>query len=190
MERKIILRREAKSANLPRYFTGKPCPKGHIAERYTKHGTCCQCASENAKSQAKKEYDRRYYRENKERIGVRVAKYAEENKEAVLARVNAWSAENPERVTANKLAYKHRRRSWESGGLSGAEQKRWEREQKKVCYWCGDGCAKKYEVDHYIPLSKGGAHEEGNLVISCPSCNRLKSSKDPYKFAAQVGRLF
>lgn len=26
-----------------RYFTGKPCLKGHVAERYTKSGACCEC---------------------------------------------------------------------------------------------------------------------------------------------------
>src|ERR1035437_4914004 len=36
-------RQEAKANGLARYFTGQPCPHGHIAERYTS-GSCAECA--------------------------------------------------------------------------------------------------------------------------------------------------
>lgn len=38
-----IEHREAKALGLPRYFTGRPCRDGHIAERYTKNGDCMVC---------------------------------------------------------------------------------------------------------------------------------------------------
>lgn len=41
----IILRREALALGLPRYFTGKPCKHGHIAERGTSRGECRECHS-------------------------------------------------------------------------------------------------------------------------------------------------
>ncbi|MGW6855845.1 HNH endonuclease [Streptomyces xanthophaeus] len=34
------------------------------------------------------------------------------------------------------------------------------------------------EVDHVIPLAKGGLHDWSNLVISCRDCNRAKSDAD------------
>ena len=40
---KLISRIEAKEQDLKRYFTGKPCSKGHIAERYTCKSTCIEC---------------------------------------------------------------------------------------------------------------------------------------------------
>lgn len=40
----------------------------------------------------------------------------------------------------------------------------------------------KYEVDHIVPLSKGGKHEKHNLQLLCVPCNRRKSSKDPIEF--------
>jgi len=40
---KIITRAEARSAGLPRYFTGKPCKRGHISERRTAGGNCLTC---------------------------------------------------------------------------------------------------------------------------------------------------
>lgn len=40
-----IPRKDAISANLGQYFTGKPCKYGHIAHRYTKSGACSECVS-------------------------------------------------------------------------------------------------------------------------------------------------
>lgn len=45
----IILRRDAAARALPKYFTGKPCSRGHVAQRYTKTGVCCSCAVESAR---------------------------------------------------------------------------------------------------------------------------------------------
>lgn len=39
----IISRSEAKAQSLKRYFTGKPCHKGHIALRNTASGECFEC---------------------------------------------------------------------------------------------------------------------------------------------------
>lgn len=39
----IISRKEAKEKGLDRCFTGKPCLRGHIAERYTKSFVCTAC---------------------------------------------------------------------------------------------------------------------------------------------------
>lgn len=42
---KTITRKEAKEKGFPRYFTGKPCVHGHVAERYTCNKTCVECES-------------------------------------------------------------------------------------------------------------------------------------------------
>ena len=36
-------RKSAQEANSKRYFTGNPCPKGHIADRFTSSGSCVEC---------------------------------------------------------------------------------------------------------------------------------------------------
>lgn len=43
----IISRKEALAKGLPRYFTGKPCRNGHIAERKTNKAECIQCKLES-----------------------------------------------------------------------------------------------------------------------------------------------
>lgn len=35
----------------------------------------------------------------------------------------------------------------------------------------------RLEIEHIIPLSKGGSNDEMNLWLSCPLCNRYKSDK-------------
>ena len=39
----IISRKDALRQGLPRYFTGKPCKYGHVAERYVHRKQCIQC---------------------------------------------------------------------------------------------------------------------------------------------------
>jgi hypothetical protein len=38
-----ISRNDAQARGLRKFFTGKPCKNGHIAERYVQNGTCVQC---------------------------------------------------------------------------------------------------------------------------------------------------
>jgi len=37
-------RKRAQAAGEVRYFSGRTCPAGHVAERYTQSGACVQCA--------------------------------------------------------------------------------------------------------------------------------------------------
>lgn len=39
----LISRDEAASKGMLRYFTGQPCRKGHLSERYTLSGSCIDC---------------------------------------------------------------------------------------------------------------------------------------------------
>ncbi|MBD2129236.1 HNH endonuclease [Microcoleus sp. ZQ-A2] len=35
----------------------------------------------------------------------------------------------------------------------------------------------RLEIEHIIPISKGGSNDESNLWLACPLCNRYKSNK-------------
>lgn len=39
----LVSRQQARTDGLARYFTDKPCPKGHVTERYTSNGKCIEC---------------------------------------------------------------------------------------------------------------------------------------------------
>lgn len=50
----IITRAEARAAGLRKYYTGKPCSRGHFAERLVKNADCSECdrLRRDAKKQA------------------------------------------------------------------------------------------------------------------------------------------
>lgn len=47
------------------------------------------------------------------------------------------------------------------------------------CAYCGS--RKRIEMDHVIPLSKGGTHDIHNVVPACRSCNNKKNAQPPPK---------
>jgi hypothetical protein len=58
---------------------------------------------------------------------------------------------------------------------------------EKQCPYCGRnmfhaGLRKKPEIDHFIPVVKGGQDLPWNLLPSCQECNRKKRDKMPYEF--------
>lgn len=68
---------EAKAAGSKTYFTGNPCPYGHVSERYTIGSRCVICALKHSKDQKRLPYNSKmynptkkadYYRKNKDRI--------------------------------------------------------------------------------------------------------------------------
>lgn len=56
------------------------------------------------------------------------------------------------------------------------------------CFWCRKKFD-KLEMDHYIPLAKGGAHHIDNIVPACKPCNCSKRDQDPIEFANKIGRI-
>jgi 5-methylcytosine-specific restriction endonuclease McrA len=51
---------------------------------------------------------------------------------------------------------------------------------KGKCGICGQRVnPRKFELDHIIPLCKGGTHEYANIQPAHPFCNRFKADKMP-----------
>ncbi len=171
-------------------YIGRPCSKGHSGTKYTASGSCVECLAIFSRSELKKEYDRQYLAENRERILKATRERNTLNREERAVKAREWAKKNPEIRKAISKAYKARRRQLEAGGDKTAVIMAWEKAAPKFCHWCKAKCENKYHIDHYQPLSKGGMHVVDNLVIACPTCNLRKSAKDPYEFAASLGRLF
>lgn len=54
--------------------------------------------------------------------------------------------------------------------------------QKGLCFWCHQPWGRAAEVDHHLPVSRGGTHGIENLRVLCKVCNSLKGSKHPDEF--------
>lgn len=50
------------------------------------------------------------------------------------------------------------------------------------CHYCGDWLGEAYELDHMMPLQRGGAHELSNICKACPLCNHRKNRKTEEEF--------
>jgi hypothetical protein len=54
------------------------------------------------------------------------------------------------------------------------------------CAWCGVSLVgQPIEIDHIMPLSRGGHNTADNLAVTCPTCNRRKGDRHPAYFAQQ-----
>jgi len=107
------------------------------------------------------------------------------NIEKEQERQRQWYLNNYEKV--RDKVHKRRARKQNNGPyMSLEEYKEWVKMQPKTCYYCGVDCTNSYQVDHFIPLAKGGLHQAHNLVISCPTCNYRKFTKDPEEFMEQL----
>lgn len=88
-------RKEARLFGEVRYFTGKPCSRGHISERWTCSSKCVAChyeenplkniprVSEEEKKVKAKNRARRWYIKNRQETIDRAAKWKYENKDKV-----------------------------------------------------------------------------------------------------------
>jgi len=51
------------------------------------------------------------------------------------------------------------------------------------CAYCGISAREaKIEIDHVVPVSKGGGNELSNLVVACRDCNAGKAADEPLDF--------
>lgn len=126
----------------------------------------------------------REYREaNHEASDAYQREYREANREKRRAYSRSWSKANPEK----RRAQSHSRRAREKGAggsFTDADIEAIRKAQGNRCYLCGK-TLKKYHIDHFIPLAKGGTNNPGNLRLACPKCNTSKREKHPF----ELGRL-
>ena len=75
----------------------------------------------------------------------------------------------------------HKRPAWQGSTRATQKPPGWQKlrlsvmlRDSKTCVYCG---AQATEIDHVIPVSRGGSHSLSNLVASCTPCNQTKNHK-------------
>lgn len=59
------------------------------------------------------------------------------------------------------------------------------------CYLCGEFVDfDSFEVEHNIPISKGGTNNLDNLYCSCVTCNAIKHDIYPKEFMEKISQIF
>lgn len=65
------------------------------------------------------------------------------------------------------------------------------RKTKGRCYLCGEFVDfDSYEIEHKVPLSKGGTNNLSNLFCSCHICNLIKHDIYPEDFMEKISKIF
>lgn len=135
------------------------------------------------------EIKRRYKERNRDRINERARELYRLNPTPRRDARKRYDAKNPHvrrTITRNRRAL----RQDVYGRLKADIEGRLLQRQRWKCVACG-GCLRKmkFEIDHIVPIARGGTNEESNLQALCVGCNRAKSSKDPIDFMQQRGFL-
>lgn len=53
---------------------------------------------------------------------------------------------------------------------------------KCCCFYCGKLLISEYQVDHMVPIARGGTHAPDNWTLACPACNGAKHGKTVREF--------
>ena len=169
-------RSEAKSLGLKRYFTGKPCPVGHIAERTVDRGACVMCARRFSDGWRSKSLDKVRIKDRK--------RYAA-NSGPKISRSRRRRANNPQ--YDREYAATYRKLYPTKKNAMGAKYR--SAKLQRIPAWADLGaiqffyecCPAGCHVDHIIPLqgkTVSGLHVENNLqwlpaAINCGKGNRI-----------------
>jgi 5-methylcytosine-specific restriction endonuclease McrA len=153
-----------------------------------------------------REKQREWYRANKERHRAKGRAWAEENRERLKEYHAAYYEANREKWTAYAVENADRRR--ENARRRRAEEPELRRRHVRayqarklkvrvedvnplvvlerddgICGICGaDVDPQAFEVDHVIPISRGGSHSYDNVQAAHGSCNRRKNARMPDEY--------
>ena len=125
------------------------------------------------------EYQKQYYQENREKVAEYQKQYRQANSEKYEEYQKQYLQENLEAFNARNQKRRALKRNAAGNATAADIQARFDYHGNR-CYYCG--CDGPMEVEHRIPLSRGGTHYPANLVPACKSCNCSKGTKTELEF--------
>lgn len=177
-----VTRKDARIKGLKFYFTGKPCSRGHIRERYVNSGGCFQCRYENAIKWTKSNYKKHLSN---------MKKWRERYPERKRLSNESWRKEKGSKY-CSKLTMDWQRNNKEKHNMKIAKRRAakiqrivpWSDNIKIQKLYCkAQELTKKtgivHHVDHIIPLqgkNVSGLHTHDNLQILTASENCSKGN--------------
>jgi 5-methylcytosine-specific restriction endonuclease McrA len=139
-------------------------------------------AEEVAKKMAA--YHRKTYSSNRAILLAKTKAYAQAHPEVRRKCYLNYKARHPDRYRAYIRAQNTRRRAVvrgaevKDGGRVNRLIQKWRQAKQFTCYYCGNSFGiRSLEVEHIVPISRGGMHTVENICKSCPKCNSSKHTK-------------
>jgi 5-methylcytosine-specific restriction endonuclease McrA len=120
----------------------------------------------------RREVDRAWREANAERCRASARRRYRANKQAYIARAKAWAAAHPEHERLRSSIKSQRRRGLQPDAEAIAYMRVL---LGDPCAYCGQ-MRGEMQIDHIVPVSKGGSGDWHNLTAGCRTCNAAKSS--------------
>ena len=191
----LISRQQSLGSGLTRYFTGKPCPRGHIAERMVSIRACVMCLSKKAR-EARQANPKAYNARNRVYIAANIEKVKAWKSAEQKRNRAAANARNRRYAAAHRDELRIRNAAWQKANpaLGAAKTMRYLTAKRKQCpAWADhESIGMIYQaaevirttgfdvhVDHVVPLQGqivSGLHVHNNLQIIQANANRSKSN--------------
>lgn len=152
-----------------------------------------QAAIRRAANPEKYRYQEKLRRAGKsEQINAAARAYREKNQDKARKSVRDYHKANPDKISAHKRN-RRAREHVADGAHTSQDIMGIFTSQCGLCANCKTKLfksgAKKYHVDHIMPLALGGSNWPHNLQCLCPPCNLSKGAKHPDAWAKQNGKL-
>lgn len=185
-----VVRSEAKLLSSSRYFTGRPCRRGHVTYRLTANGTCHACYliilgdHQRRNCEKYRPIKSDWSKKNSERLNAKARENYRLNPGPKIRATKAWIEKNQERARVRTRNHRARKRAAE-GIHTASDIDALFGKQAGLCL-CGADLVLGYHVDHIIPLSRGGSNWPANLQLLCAPCN---CSKGPRLMSEWVDRV-
>jgi len=185
------------------------CPKCQAeTERNTK-GDCKACAIIRVKKWIENNREKHnkkcaaWSKKYPENGRARSAKYRQKNITSILQKDKERRAKDPAKYVLasrnyakkypDKVNAKNAERRAKIKGQFGIVSKniiqKLKELQKGKCPCCNKLLGDNYHLDHIVPLSLGGKHEDSNLQLLIANCNQQKYNKHPIDFMQSRGFL-
>ena len=188
MEFKICNKCNEEKPNTNEYFAFSNKPKGLLKS------SCKMCDKEYYKKNRDKIINqyKEYYRNNKEAVSMYKKEYYKDNKDKMIENATNYRKNNREKVSEylrdyqrnNKdkmVFYANKRRCIEIGNGGNYTKEQWKETLEYFDYKCaytGECIKDNLNIEHIIPVSKGGTNYIWNLVPSTPQANISKKDRD------------
>ena len=166
-----------------------------------------------ANQEERRAKQREWYEKNQDKVRA----YHEVNREKIAQKMKAWRAKNADVIwryqqdwkEANAqhirdYAKRYRQEKPEIKRISEASRRAAARRstghftmrdvealyaaQFGECVYCATDLSEAFEIDHIVPLARGGSNGPENIQLLCRRCNRMKHAKTHDEFLAWLSK--
>jgi CRISPR/Cas system Type II protein with McrA/HNH and RuvC-like nuclease domain len=147
-----------------------------------------------------RENNRRWREQNKEHHDELIRQWVVRNKDRYNEKARQWRAANQDKIKeAKRRRYSRNLERYRLLGVMNANKRRArllnasgsysEQDiadiralQNDRCLYCGCELNRKGDIEHFIPVSRGGRNSKENLALACSSCNSSKHAQAPWNW--------